>query len=292
MRRALGFAAAASLALALAAQSAWAQRPEVQPPVFGHTLHQGSGYITTPHALVPRSSLFVTGVAAAPEATVDDYVVTRIAGGITLAKFLEVGVTAGAVDAFSLFGKLQIVKQRGPFPAMAVGVQQLTTANLGRYGIEDDFYDEWYKSSSFYGVLTYVVGPGRGNILSWVTFSGGWGTGVFLEDNPAFENDNKSGGVFGAVSFDFQAADEAYIRFAGEWDGFDFNVSAVAWLAGLEFTVGALSVGAGEAEVYIPGDPQQGWPGHYYNQVKPYFSVTIDFRALGTIPWVWTGEEE
>jgi hypothetical protein len=95
--------------------------------------------------------------------------VTRLAGGITLAKFLEIGLTAGAVDRFSLFGKMQIVRQRSGFPSIAVGVQQLTTANLGRYGIEDEFYDDWFKASSFYGVFTYVVGPGRGDILSWVT---------------------------------------------------------------------------------------------------------------------------
>jgi hypothetical protein len=102
--------------------------------------------------------------------------------------------------------------------------------------------------------------------------------------------------VFGAVSFDFQAGENTFLRFAGEWDGFDLNVSAVAWLSGLEFTLGALSLGKGDApEELLPGDPfdpTRAWPGHFYNQIKLFVSVTVDFRALGVIPWVWTTEEE
>jgi hypothetical protein len=297
MRRRSGLTAAAVLALPLLVQPVWGQRPDPEPPIFGHTLHQGGGYIVVPSANVARSSLFVTGTAISPEGYLgDDYLVTRLAGGITLAKFLEVGGTIGAVKRFSVFGKLQLVRQRGAFPSLAVGVHQLTTANLGRYGIEDEFYDDIFEASSIYGVFTYVVGPGRGDILSWVTISGGWGTGTFFEDNPQIEGENRSSGVFGAVSFDFQASDNAFLRFAGEWDGFDLNVGATAWLSGLEFTLGVLSLGKGDApeelQPFEPFDPTRSWPGHFYNQIKLFVSVTVDFRALGVIPWVWTTEEE
>jgi hypothetical protein len=222
--------------------------------------------------------------------------VTRISGGISLAKFLEVGGTIGSVNGPSLFGKLQLVRQRGAFPHMAVGIHQLTTANLGRYGIEDDFYDDVFKATSIFGVFTYSVGPGRGSVPSWVTISAGWGTGFFLEDNPAFDAQTTSGGFFAALSFDFMASETAYLRFAGEWDGFDLNVNAVAWLSGLEFALGALSLTQGEApDELLPGepsDPMREWPGHFYNHIKLYLSVTVDFRALGVIPWVWTTEEE
>jgi hypothetical protein len=73
-------------------------------------------------------------------------------------------------------------------------------------------------------------------------------------------------------------------------------VNAVAWLSGLEFTIGALSLGKGDAPEELgpgdPFDPTRSWPGHFYNQIKLFVSVTVDFRALGVIPWVWTTEEE
>ncbi len=303
MRRAPGLMAFAFSALVLASQPAWAQRPEPELPVFGHTLQQGSGYIVTPHALVARSSLFVTGTVIAPEgyqpfttSTKGTYTVTRAAGGLTLARFLEVGLYGGSVEGLGAFGKIQLVKQSGVFPSIAAGVQNLTYADNGRYGIEDPFYDDLKKRASIYGVFTYVAGPGRGVIPSWVTISLGWGSGLFFEDNPQVDDDTNSSGLFGAVSADFQAADRAFIRVVGEFDGFDVNVGVMAYLEGMELSVGLLSAGKGEAN--DPQDPAQPlevtntFAGSFYNQVKPYVSLTIDFRALGAIPWIWTGEEE
>lgn len=302
MRRALGLTALAIIVLACASQPARAQRPKPQLPVYGHTLMQGSGYITTPHAMVPKSSLFVTGTVIAPDgfqqtatSTIDDYTVTRIAAGISLGGILEVGAYGLSTNGPGLFGKLQVVRQQGVFPAMAVGVQNLTTANNGRYGIEDDFYDDVQNATTFYGVVTYVVGPGRTSFPSFVTISGGWGTGLFLENNPQIDSDNRTGGLFGAVSVDFQAGDNAYLRFMGEWDGFALNVGALANLAGLELSVGMLSVAEGEVDYPLPGQAvelTQTFPGQFYNQLKPYVSLTVDFRALGVIPWVWTTEDE
>jgi hypothetical protein len=305
MRRATGLTAIAALALVSLAQPAWAQRPPPELPVYGHTLMQGSGYITTPHAQVARSSLFFTGAVIAPEgyqATAGgeraSYTVTRISAGLTLARFLEIGGYFGGVDPGGpgLFGKLQIIKQTGIWPAIAVGVQNLTTFDNGRYGIEDAYYNDVQEATTLYGVFTYVAGPGRTSFPSWVTISGGWGTGLFFEDNQQIEDKTRSSGIFGAVSFDFQAAEGAYIRVMGEWDGFDLNFGALANLSGLELSVGLLSVGRGEAEEGQDPtgsfDPTRTFAGQYYNQMKPYVSLTVDLRALGAIPWIWTTEEE
>ena len=301
MRRRLGLTVAAALALGITLQPAWAQRPDPELPVFGHTLHQGSGYIATPHAFVSEGALFVTATAIAPDdhiafvgAPPGSYTVTRAAVGLALNGWIEVGGTVHTADAYSFFGKLQMVRQTGVFPALAVGIHNLTTVDLGRYGIEDPFYNDFWEASSIYAVFTYVAGPGDTPFPSFVTITGGWGTGIFGEDNPQIE-DEGSAGLFGAVSLDFQAGNDAFLRFVGEWDGFDINVAAVAWLAGLEFTVGALSIGKGDAPAapLVPSaDPTLTFAGQFYNQVKPFVSLTLDFRALGVIPWIWTQDEE
>jgi hypothetical protein len=301
MRRALGIAALAIVALALTSEPAWAQRQVERPPVFGHTLFFGTGLINTPHAFVPRSSLFVTGSVLAAEEYRSDWssIHARAAGGLSLARFLEVGIGVFREDVFAAFGKVQLVRQRGAFPAIAVGAMNVTTADIGRHGIHpDDTYEDVWEATSVYGVVTYLVGPGRGDIPSWVMISGGWGSGVFLEDNPRFERDDGTAGLFGSITFDFQAADEAFVRVITEWDGFDLNVGLSAWLSGLEVTVGIVGLEEGAAlDPWLPGDPlpkdpARSWPGHFYNQRKAFASVTIDFRALGVIPWVWTTEEE
>jgi hypothetical protein len=301
MRRRTGLTAVALIGLLIAPQIAWSQRPAPQLPVLGHTLMQGSGYVATPHALVAKGSLYVTGTAVAPESyafldgTTDAYTLTRLSAGLALGGFIEVGGTAGSPDGFSFFGKLQVAKQNGAFPSLAVGVQNLTTADFGRYGIEDVYYDDPWDAASIYAVFTYVAGPGRTRFPSWVTISGGWGTGLFYEDNPQIEGTDRSSGLFGAVSLDFQAGDDAFLRFMGEWDGFDINVGAMAALSGIEFTVGALSLGKGEREAPDPDDPLDPtttFAGQFYNQIKPFVSVTFDMRALGAIPWVWTKGEE
>jgi hypothetical protein len=297
MRRPLGWTAVAALALVFALQPAWAQRPPPELPVYGHTLMNGTGYIATPHAFVSRGALFGTATFIAPDAAnFDSYTVTRFSGGLALGGFIEAGATIGYVDAFTFFGKLQAVRQTGIFPAIAVGIANLTTADIGRHGIEDLFYDDPQDASSLYAVFTYVVGPGRTSFPSFVTVSGGWGTGIFMKENPQIEGSDRSGGIFGAVTFDFQAGEDAYLRAITEWDGHDLNLGATAWLAGLELTVGVLAVGKGEAEPRLeagePFDPTRTFPGQYYNQVKPFVSMTLDFRALGAIPWVWTKDEE
>jgi hypothetical protein len=303
MRRATGLTAIAAIGLVITALPAWAQRPEPELPVYGHTLMQGSGYIVTPHALVSQSSLYITGTIIAPEGYQpaagdprDSYTVARLAAGITLAQFLEVGAYGGSKNGPGLFGKLQIIRQTGVWPAIAVGVQNLTYANNGRYGIEDDFYNDPWEATSIFGVFTYVVGPGKTSFPSWVTISGGWGTGLFLENNPQIEDKTRTAGVFGAISFDFQAAERAFLRFIGEWDGFDINLGAMANLSGLELAIGLLSAGRGEApegqDPTDPFDPTKTFAGQYYNQLKPYASLTVDLRALGAIPWIWTKDEE
>ena len=299
MRRRIGSLAVAAFALVIAFQPAWAQRPPPDHPVFGHTLMQGSGFIATPHAFVSHGVLFVTGTAIAPEefAAGFPYTVTRGSVGLGLGNFIEVGGTVHTIDQYSGFGKLQVIRQGGIFPAMAVGVQNLTTFELGRYGIEDPFYADIQDALTIYGVATYVVGPGGRGFPSWVVLSAGWGTGLFSQDNPQIDPDGvRSVGLFAAVAFDFMAGDDAFIRFIWEYDGFDINASAVAYLAGLEFSAGVLSVGKGGAlepeELTDPLDPTQTFAGHFYNQVKPFVQLTVDFRALGALPWIWTSDEE
>jgi hypothetical protein len=306
MRRPLGLIAAAAIALVLASQPTWAQRAQPEHPVFGHSLFSGSGFIATPHAFVPKSTFFATGSAMvadnlgsadSPDGT-DTELSTeaRAAAGISLAGWIEAGATIHNTDVFAVFGKAQVVRQSGVFPAIAVGVLNGTSANVGRFGVEDLFYDEWWKATTIYGVFSYVVGPGGRGFPSWVVISGGWGNGIFLEDNPQFAGDERSGGVFGSVAFDFRAGEGAYIRVASEWDGFDLHLGATAWLKGLEFTVGVLSIDEGEAlEPLQPGeafDATRTPQGIFYNQTKVFISMTVDFRVFGSLPWIWTSDKE
>ncbi len=303
MRRLLGCTAASALSLLIALQPVWAQRPPPKLPVFGHTLHQGTGYIATPHAMVSQGAIFITGTAIAPEehiafvgAQPGAYTVTRGAIGLALNGWIEAGATIHRADAYTAFGKVQLIKQQGIFPGIAAGVQNIKLADdIGRYGIEDPYYNDFFEQTSFYAVFTYVAGPGRTSFPSWVTLSGGFGTGIFAEDNPQIDG-TRSGGLFGAVSFDFQAGNEAYLRFITEYDGFEINLAAVAWLAGLQLTVGALSVTQSDPPdppvIGQPQSPTQSFAGQFYNQVKPFASLTLDLRSLGAIPWIWTQDED
>jgi hypothetical protein len=301
MRRALGSAVIGAFAFVLITGPAWAQRQVENPPVFGHTLLFGTGLINTPHAFVPPSSLFVTGSVLLAEEYRSDWpsAHARAAGGLSLARFIEVGATVSRSNVIAFFGKAQLVRQRGAFPAMAVGVMNATTADAGRFGIwPDTTYSDLWDATSFYGVISYVVGPGRGDLSSWIMISGGWGTGLFEKDNPAFENDDGTYGLFGSITFDFQAAEQAFVRVITEWDGFDLNVGLSAWLSGLEVTIGAVALDEGGApDPQLPTDPgptdlTRRFVGHFYNQTKFFATVTVDFRALGVIPWIWTSEEE
>lgn len=269
-----------------------------QHPVFGHTIMYGSGFIMTPHAFVAEgTSLFGSGVAMITEDVNDDLMTLgRGAVGITLGGVLEVGATSlDALDRWSGFAKLRLLKQSGIFPSLAVGVQNLPAVDsAGRYGLVDPFrVDNLEDAASFYGVFTYVAGPGGTNFPSWVVISGGWGSGLFLKDVPALSEDGHTGGLFGALAVDFQAAEKAFIRVMVEHDGFDTNLGLTAYLAGLEVSVGVLSVDEGSPPVPVgPGeaaDPTRQGVGFLYNQTKPFISIAMDIRALGELPWIWGG---
>ncbi len=299
MRRILGLAAFAALALVLATQQAWSQAPPPRHPVFGHSLYSGTGFIHTPDAFVTEGWLWGTfsmisvdnkGVSGLPSEN------SRLSGGVGLAGWVEVGAMATSRDHFAAFGKVQLVRQQGIFPAIGAGVLNLTNSDMGRFALYDTAYATFGKRTSFYAVMSYVVGPGGRSFPSWVVLSFGWGSGVFLEDQEWFEGDEATGGAFGAVAFDFGAADDAFIRVTTEWDGFDLNLAISAWLAGLEMTVGVLSLDEGEApEPLAPGeayDPTRTRQGIFYNQAKAYVSMTLDARVLGRLPWIWKGDEE
>ncbi len=300
MRRPLGTTAIAAFATMFVLQPVWAQRPPPRHPVFGHTLHQGTGFIATPHAFASEGEFFGTGTIVGHDTFDPNNPITfvRAAGGIALGDFIEVGGTVHNRGSYSAFGKIQLVRQRGVFPAIAAGVQNVGNSDIGRFGMEDPFYSDLADQASLYGVATYVVGPGGRNFASWVIVSAGWGSGIFEKDNPAFEEDDGTSGLFGAVAFDFQAAEEAFIRVVTEWDGFDLNLGVVAWLAGLQLTVGVLSADEGDAPVpQLPGDPLPFDPtrtrqGVFYNQAKAFASVTVDARALLKLPWIWTRGED
>ncbi len=263
-------------------------------------MHQGSGFIATPHAFVSENALFATGTVVGRDDfdPANPYTYTRGSAGIALARFIEVGGTVHNRGSYSAFGKVQLVKQQGIFPAVAAGIWNLTNSDIGRFGMEDPFYEDVWDAASVFGVVSYVAGPGGRYFPSWVVISAGWGSGIFEKDNPQFEGEDRSGGFFGSVAFDFQAAERAFIRVVGEYDGFDLNVAAVAWLAGVELMVGVLSADEGEApEPQLPGDPGPFDPtrtraGHFYNQAKFFATLTLDLRALGAIPWIWGGDEE
>lgn len=294
MRRSLGLAATLAFTLALVGRPAGAQPPPPEHPTFGHMLIAGTGLIGTPHAMVPKTSLFATFTAVPFDRVVgNDYTLFSGSAGLTLGRFIEVGATLYHSDAYAAFGKVQLVQQRGIFPSIAGGVLNAGNDGRGRYGIEDDNYDDIDEAISIFGVMSYAVGPGMGRPLSWILFSAGWGTGLFERDNPAFANEG-SGGLFGSAAFDFRAGDRAFIRAILEYDGFDVNIAATAYLAGLELTLGILSVDEGEALTppeIDPADPTRSGRGVFYNQAKGFVSISMDARVLGVLPWIWTTEE-
>lgn len=293
MRRRLGLMAFAALALVLTAQQVSAQAPPPRHPVFGHSLYSGTGFIATPDAFVTEGFLW----GSFSMIVVDDMGTnvpsenSRFSGGVALAGYIEVGGMASSTKDYAAFGKVQLVKQRDIFPAIAVGVQNLTGQDLGRFAFKNSAFSKFSDRTSLYAVMTYVVGPGGTSFPSWVVLSFGWGSGTFLTDQDFYEGDEGTGGAFGAVSFDFGAADDAFIRITTEWDGFDLNLAASAWLAGLEMTIGVLSLDEGDAPIPNTFDPTASPPGVFYNQAKAYVSMTLDARVLTRLPWIWTSDE-
>lgn len=301
MRRSLGLTAVAALALVVCGQPLWGQQPPARHPVFGHSLYSGTGFIATPDAFVTEGFLWGSFAMV----VIDDKGLkglstehSRVSGGVALNGWIEVGGMATSWEDYAAFGKLQLVKQQGIFPAMAAGVMNVTNQELGRFAFLADsgaanFFDSYsdlLDRVSIYGVMTYVVGPGGRGFPSWVVLSFGWGSGIFLKEMDFFDGGG-TGGAFGAVSFDFGAADDALIRVTTEWDGFDLNVALSAWLAGLEFKAGVLSLDEGEAEEPDLSDPTRTRAGIFYNQAKGFVSLTLDARVLGRLPWIWTSDE-
>jgi len=303
MRRSLGLAAIAALASFHTTQPAAAQRPELEHPIFGHSQLGGTGFITTPHAMVSPATLYGTFSLVVPREVegVDVWVQQTGTVGLTLGQFLELGGSMTALDSYSGFAKLQVLRQNGLYPALAFGVMNVNTTERGRYMVNDYLYrgdntfEDLFETASYYGVATFVAGPGGERFPSWVVFSGGFGYGpAFSKDNPLFE-DQGSGGAFGALALDFQAAENAFLRFVFEYDGFDSNAAVVAWLDGLEVTAGIVGIDESDPpDPLLPGQydlpiEQNGWL--FYNQAKLYISITLEGRALAHLPWTWRGGE-
>lgn len=309
MRRALGLTVVGWLALALAGPPARAQRVEVEHPIFGHSQFSGTGFIQTPHAMVPPGTLYGTFSMVVPQSVEgqDLWIQHNGTVGLTVGRFIEVGGSMNNWDSYSAFAKLQVLRQTGIYPALAFGVTSVNTTERGRYTLSDWFYvgdspaEELLETASFYGVATYVAGPGRATSPSWVVFSAGYGFGpIFSKDNPVFA-DQGSGGFFGAVAFDFKVGDRAFLRVVGEYDGFDANGGMVVWLDGLEVTLGIVAIDETDPpETPPPGpvDPrpnfelvrQHAW--YFYNQAKLFFTVALEARALGHLPFIWNPQEE
>jgi hypothetical protein len=309
MRRALGLTVAAWLALALAVSPAWAQRAEVEHPIFGHSQFSGTGFIETPHAMVPPGTLYGTFSMVIPQNVEGEELWTQHNGtvGLTVGRFIEVGVSMNNWDSYSGFAKVQVLRQTGKYPALAFGVTSVNTTERARYTLSDWFYaedneaEELVETASFYGVATYVVGPGRATSPSWIVFSGGYGFGpIFSKDNPLFLDEGSSG-FFGAVAFDFLVGDGAFLRVVGEYDGFDANAGIVVWLDGLEATLGVVAIDETDPPETPPPGPvlanadaernrRHAW--YFYNQSKLFFTVALEARALAHLPFIWnTGEE-
>jgi hypothetical protein len=303
MRRSLGLAAVAALALFFASQPAWAQRPELEHPIFGHSQMGGTGFITTPHAMVSPATLYGTVTLVVPQEVEGEDIWIQHNGtvGLSLGSFLEVGGSMNGLESYSGFAKLQVLQQTDLYPAIAFGVMNVNTTERARYTVSDWFYTkndrfkDLFETASYYGVVTYVAGPGGERFPSWVIFSAGFGYGpVFSKENPLFE-DQGSGGAFGAIALDFQVDDRAFLRFVFEYDGFDSNAAVVAWLDGLEVTAGIVAIDESDPpDPLLPGQiidctTQNSWL--FYNQAKFYISIALEGRALAQLPWTWRGGE-
>lgn len=274
-----------ALALGMLCVAAGAGPAEAQVrherPFYGRSLLFGSGIIATPTATVPRSKLNIAGTASAyfAEQSGGGTEVNE-AGSVTVGFFgvIEGGLSVYSPDDAALFGKLMIVHGTPDFPALAVGVLNLTGKRLGRFGNPDEFYDDPLDRIVGYAVATYTVEPSEDERPIWLEFSAGWGSGYFTKDNPSFTSEINTSGVFGSMALDFKIGRDHFLRFMLEHDAWNVNVGALLMIGGAELSAGILA---------LDGETSPEEAGRQENLLRPYVALTLDLSVLRRWPLIW-----
>lgn len=250
-------------------------------PSFGRSLLYGTGMIVTPTAAVPPSKLNLSGTASAYFAEqAGGGTTVNEAGAVTIGLFglIEGGISVYSPEDGAAFGKLMIVHGNPDFPALAVGVLNLTNRQVGRFGNRDVLYDEALDRIVGYAVATHTVAPSEDDRPIWLEFTAGWGSGFFTKDNPAFTGELSTSGVFGSVALDFKIGRDHFLRFMLEHDAWNVNVGALLMVGGAELSAGVLA---------LDGATDPAKAGRQENLLRPYVALTLDASVLRRWPLIW-----
>lgn len=253
-------------------------------PFYGRSLLYGSGMIVTPTATVPSARLSIAGTASAyfaDDVTGGTGTNVNEAGSVTIGFFgvIEGGLSVYSPDDAALYGRLMLVHGTPDFPALAVGVLNVTGKDAGRYGNIDPLYNEITDRVVGYVVGTYTVEPSEDDRPIWLEFSAGWGSGFFTKDNPAFTSDINTSGVFGSLAVDFKIGRDHFLRFMIEHDAWDVNAGAMLMVGGAELSAGVLAL-SGVTQTEEAG-------GREENLVRPYVALTLDASVIRRWPLIW-----
>lgn len=274
-------ALALGLGCVVAAAGPAAAQVTHERPFFGRSLLYGSGAIVTPTATVPSAKLSIAGTANAYFVeTAGGGTAVNEGGSVTLGLLgvIEGGLSVYSPDDAALYGKLMLVHGTKDYPAVAVGVLNVTDREVGRFGNPDPLYDDIVERWVGYVVGTYRVEPSEDDRPIWLEFSAGWGSGFFVEDNPAYTGDLATSGVFGSLALEFKIGRDHFLRFMVEHDAWNVNAGAMLMIGGAELSAGVLALDGST-------DPQEA--GADVNQARPYVALTLDLSVLRRWPLIW-----
>ena len=284
-------------ATAVAGSSGRAQQ-QVQP--YGQTLQFGAGYINTPAAWVSRrtaDSWLTLSAKDLPSFVGPEKngLASRLNSNFALDTHWGGRLSLGASlysqnPEWGAFGQALLVRDGdlGFLPAIAVGAR-----NIGRYKHEDRFlighdvvldsagrYDEvvgaryadFKTAPTLYAVMTKEIPLSgyseRGQTA--MSFSVGYGNGLFREDGGLGDQYNNSGtvarGLFLASRLVMHPSPNSSITLLGENDGWDWNAGIVAEWRGVAVGVYGTELEAGRRN----GDAE-GF--NVYNYTKLNFSI-------------------
>jgi hypothetical protein len=240
-----------------------------QRPTFGSTLFWESGLINAPSAYVSPLSGDMTmnftrlGLdSAAMPAGVAKGASYNIAFSGSLFGRAEVGVSVFSGDLkFGAFGKLMLWDQVDGIwrqglmhwmPSVAIGVRNFGThKTLNRLALTG--VPGFNSAPTFYGVATrtFIMARGENNMRprSQVSFTGGWGNGLFTDDAGLGTDYAKgsTGGVFGGVTFDMATGPYSTLALIAEHDAWGVNAGARYDWRGIRFALSANELGGESA---------------------------------------------
>ncbi len=264
------------LCVVAGAPPAWSQVKH-ERPFYGRTFLWGSGMITTPTAAMPPGKVTFAGSAGGIflEGVGTDM---KSVATVSILGLIEGGVSIYSKEDAALFGKLRVVHGSSDFPALAVGVLNVTGKEIGRFGNVDPFYDDLVDRAVGYAVATYTVEPGEDDRPIWLEFSVGWGSGFLSEDNPAFDHEMFGKGVFGSLALDFKLGRDHFLRTMLEYDSWNVNAGAMLMIGGVEVSGGVLA---------LDGETDLEKAVRHENQLRGYLAVTVDASFFRRWPLIW-----